>query len=144
MDLHDTLIYRVQSLSRQLDNALRDIITRDTSINYAQYRVMVAIHETTNTSITAVANWLDLSVPTISHLCSKLRSGGYLRIDQGQGNAKRLQVTQKGIDSMERLNPQLEAALDDCLSALNGDEQVLFTECINKLQVQLTNRGLQC
>lgn len=144
MDLQDTLIYRVQSLSRRLDYVLANVVKLDGAINYAQYRVLVAIHEAGKTTLTAVAGWLDLTVPTVSHLCYKLQSEGYIHVGLADGKAKKLSLTPQGVDTIMRLNPQLEAVLDDCFDALSVHEQQMFINLINKIQTNLTVRELQC
>lgn len=145
MKLDDTLIYKVQVLSRRLDAALgQTVAENDAAINYAQYKVLVAVHEADKTSITGVANWLDISVPTSSHLCRKLEAKKYISIKFVGQKTKKIALTRKGIKTLERLNPLLEKVLDDCFDVLSANDQRTFIASIDTLQEKINTGSPTC
>jgi DNA-binding MarR family transcriptional regulator len=144
MKLENTLIYKLQAFSRQLDYALESVVTRDSDISYGRYRVLVAIHEGGMVTITDVAKWLDIAVPTSSHLCYRLAVDGHISIDSKGKSTKQLRLTEQGISLLEHLNPLLENVLDDCLSVLNVGDRKIFMNSLQKMSNKLKNEDIIC
>lgn len=138
MKLNTSLIYHIQGLDCKIENFAETLFRADGRINYAQYKVLVAVAEADKKTVGSVAKWIGISAPTASHLCRRLEISGLLEVQAATHDRrqKRLVVTNRAGRLLDDLTPQLEHAF----AAKIGDFDAQDTEHMIKLARKLAEK----
>lgn len=112
-----------RSVTRLYDEALRPL-----GLKGNQLTVLVAASLMQPVSISALAEQLQMERTTLTRNLGPLEARGYAAIASGPGRARRISVTQAGMDAIETAKPRwdetqkrIERAIDpDALAAMEG------------------------
>lgn len=134
MKLNDSLLYHIHGLECSVERFAAAFFGDDGRINYAQYKLLVAVHEGEQDSVGTIAAWLGLSAPTVSHLVRVLTTKGYLTVVVAEDDTRRkiISVTASGKKLLSRLTPKFEASIENALQPLTKNEHHQLIELIEK------------
>jgi len=140
MKLNQSPLYYIHALNCRIEHEAETLLAADGRINYAQYKVLVAVAEADRSMVSAVAQWIGISVPTASHLCHKLAGNGLLSItsDGSDQRVKRLKTTSAGEQVLAELTPKLEQAFERRLGGLSEAEMLSFMQLSSKILEELS------
>ena len=102
-------------ITRQYDQALSD-----NGITITQFTLLVVIGQRRPESLAVVADGLDIDRSTLSRNIAKLREGGLLEKSGMEGRAQRLNLTAKGLATLQAVYPKWRE-VQDRIEAKLGD-----------------------
>ena len=108
------LSYELHKLTARLDRAADGLLRREEGISYARFLALFAVCET-NGSQRDLAQWLGQSEPSTSRMVTVLAEEGLLEVMklEGAGNRRRLRLTKRGEQLVERCGRLLEGGFED-------------------------------
>ena len=102
-------------ITRQYDQALRGH-----GITITQFTLLVVIGRHRPSSITLLADGLDIERTTLSRNVAKLREGGFLKENAAEGRSQRLELSEKGMSTLQDVYPKW-CSVQDGIEAKLGD-----------------------
>jgi DNA-binding MarR family transcriptional regulator len=107
------LSYELHKLTALLDRAADGMLREAAGVSYARFMAVFAVRECGGTQ-RDVARWLGLSEPAASRMVRVLAEDGFVEVTTlaGQGNRRRLRLTDKGNELIDRCAELLEARFE--------------------------------
>jgi DNA-binding MarR family transcriptional regulator len=112
----DSLNYDLHKLTARLDRAADRILREREEISYSRFLTLFAVQRGAANQ-RALATWLGQSEPSTSRMVRVLTADGLLEASRipGEGNARRLRLTSRGAELVERGGRLLDARFDELL-----------------------------
>jgi DNA-binding MarR family transcriptional regulator len=116
--------YELHKLTARLDRFADGLLREAAGVSYARFLTLFAVRECGGTQ-RDMARWLGLSEPSTSRMVGVLADDGLLEVKTlvGQGNRRRVQLTAKGDELIDRCGELLEARFDELVKLCGVDYQ---------------------
>jgi DNA-binding MarR family transcriptional regulator len=103
------LSYEIHKLTAQLDRAADGLLRSQAGVSYSRFLALSAVSQGTVTQ-RELARWLGQTEPSASRMVGVLAKQGWLSATMvaGEGNRRRLQLTDSGADLVDRCGRLLE------------------------------------
>jgi DNA-binding MarR family transcriptional regulator len=112
----DSLNYDLHKLTARLDRAADRILREREEISYSRFLTLFAVkHGAANQR--SLAGWLGQSEPSTSRMVRVLTDEGLLEATRipGEGNSRRLRLTRRGAELVDRGGRQLDERFEELL-----------------------------
>ena len=108
------LSYELFKLSARLERAADELLRGEQGVSYARFLALLAAKET-NGSQRDLARWLGQTEPSTSRMVTVLAADGLLEVTrlEGGGNRRRLRLTARGAQVVERCGHLLEGRFEE-------------------------------
>jgi DNA-binding MarR family transcriptional regulator len=108
------LSYELHKLTARLDRAADGLLRSHTGLSYSRFLALFAVGEGAS-SQRELAGWLGQSEPSASRMVGVLAEQGLLSATMvaGEGNRRRLQLTESGSDLVDRCGRVLEDRFEE-------------------------------
>jgi DNA-binding MarR family transcriptional regulator len=108
------LSYELFKLTARLERAADELLRGEQGVSYARFLALLAAKET-NGSQRDLARWLGQTEPSTSRMVTVLAADGLLEVTrlEGGGNRRRLRLTARGAQVVERCGHLLESRFEE-------------------------------
>lgn len=133
--LRDLMSYKLAKVSSSLSHATARIYYSELGLKTLDWRIIVALKHEGPASANDVASMIDADKGNISRSVAKLKASGLIRkLPEKDGPRKALlQITDKGNDIFNRINPIARARETKLLASLTPEEHGQLGTLLDKL-----------
>lgn len=138
----DTLSFRLHGLVYSMDKVASDFLRRKSNITLPQFQVIVCLYYHPNSNQSFIADWLQITEATTSHLAKQVITKGYVIAEQDPQDrrAKNLRATAAGMELVDELYPQLDALITPHYEVLTLAEREILLDSVKRVRTSIINR----
>lgn len=136
-----TLSFQLHGLVYSIDKLAAELLKAESDINFPQFLIVLCAYQHPGCSKKYMADWLQLTEATVSSTSSKVFAKGYIKIsaDSKDARAKKIVVTRKGRQLVDRIYPIFEAALEPHFKAVSAADQKKLQHSIITIKASIDN-----
>lgn len=143
MNFNKSFLYQLRAIGYFIDLAGEQYLReRKSNITFAQFLLLIGIYELQKPSVTRLAQWINISTPTATHLLKKLTIKNFVQISVTEHSLRQKEIvlTKSGKKLAEELFPEINKNLSKKIGKLPGDELKILSGIISQLYLNL-NQG---
>jgi DNA-binding MarR family transcriptional regulator len=131
------LSYELHKLTARLDRAADGLLRSQVGLSYSRFLALFAVSEGAE-SQRELARWLGQTEPSTSRMVRVLVAQGWLNATTvaGEGNRRRLQLTERGTELVDRCGRLLERRFEDLVTS-SGVPYAAYQRHTRRLLAQL-------
>ena len=140
MNFNKSFIYQLRAVGYFIDLAGEQYLrAKKSDVTLAQFLLLVGIGELQKPSVTRLAQWINITTPTATHLLKKLSAKDYVQISVSEHSLRQKEVTltKSGKKLVESLFPEIGRHLSEKIELLPRNDLVALKRLVKQLHVNL-------
>ncbi len=138
-DIPALMMHRLLRLNNNIQSHFNNHIEKQFSISFGEFRVLMSLGRMVQAASHEIAEGTGISTMSISRAVASLAKKGYLTAETDPLNKRRkiLQLTDKGLEKFNILNPAADNVAEYMVEDLTADEIVSISKLLAKLTSKL-------